>query len=70
MVLVMSWLDVVSVISVAILVVVALGMGRMGWRLWHNNEQMEAGGSMGDQMLGQNERDAGAFARRTKRSKK
>lgn len=45
--------DVVSAVTIVVLVLVlvVIGMVRMGWRIWHDNEQMEPGGSMGDQML-------------------
>ena len=62
----MIWLDVLSVVSIAVLVVVLVGLGRMGWRIWHDNEPMEPGGSMGDQMLGT--RNSGAFVRRSRRN--
>lgn len=47
----MNLLDIVSVVGIAGLVVVVVGMGRMGWRIWHDNEEMEAGGSMSHQMF-------------------
>lgn len=64
----MSLLDIVSVVGIAVLVVVVVGMGRMGWRIWYGNEEMEAGGSMGDQMLGT--KNKGAFSKRKRRAKK
>ena len=64
----MYWLDVLSIVTIALLVVVLVGMGRMGWRIWHDNEPMEPGGSMGDQMLGT--RNSGAFVRRSRRTRR
>ena len=64
----MNWLDVLSVVSIVLLVVVLVGMGRMGWRIWYDNEPMEPGGSMGDQMLGT--KNSGAFARRPRRRRR
>ena len=64
----MNWLDVAFVVSIAVLVVVVVGMARMGWGIWHGNEPMEPGGSMGDQMLGA--KNTGAFARRDRRRSK
>lgn len=42
---------VLSVIVVAVLLVTVVGMARMAWRTFHDNEEMVPGGSMGDQML-------------------
>jgi hypothetical protein len=42
----------VALIAVAGLVLAVLGMGRMAWRLWRDNEEPEPGGSLGRQMLG------------------
>ena len=42
---------VVSVIAAAMLLVMVVGMARMAWRTFHDNEEMVPGGSMGDQML-------------------
>ena len=64
----MNWLDVLSIVTIALLVVVLVGMGRMGWRIWHGNEPMEPGGSMGDQMLGT--KNSGAFVRRSRRTRR
>ena len=64
----MSLLDIVSVMGIAVLVVVVVAMGRMGWRIWHGNEEMEAGGSMGHQMLATKHK--GAFSKRKRRAKK
>ena len=64
----MNWLDVLSIVTIALLVVVLVGMGRMGWRIWHGNEPMEPGGSMGDQMLGT--KNSGAFVKRSRRTRR
>jgi hypothetical protein len=62
----MNWLDVLSVVTIALLVVVLVGMGRMGWRIWRGNEPMDPGGSMGDQMLGA--KNSSAFVKRSRRT--
>lgn len=46
------WLDVVSALTIAVLLVAAFGLARMAWRIVRGNEEMEAGGSLGDQLLG------------------
>ncbi len=63
-----NWLDVLSIVAIVLLVVVLIGMARMGWRIWHTNEQMDAGGSMGDQMLGS--KNSGAFVKRRRRRRR
>ena len=64
----MDMLDIVSVVGIAVLVVVVVGMGRMGWRIWHGNEEMEAGGSMSRQMFGTNHKRA--FSKWKRRAEK
>lgn len=64
----MTWLDVVAAVWIALLVVALVGMGRMAWRLVHHNEQIEAGGSLGDQILGT--KNAGASVKRASRTRK
>lgn len=43
---------ILSVVGLLVLLTVAVGLGRMAWRLIRGHEEMEAGGSMGDQMFG------------------
>ena len=41
--------------SVAVVALVALpvvGLGRIAWRIWRHNEEMQSGGSLSDQMFG------------------
>ena len=42
---------VVSVIAAAMLLVAVVGIVRMAWRTFHDNEEMVPGGSWGVQML-------------------
>jgi hypothetical protein len=46
------WLDIFSVITVAIVAFVVIAYAYRWWRISHRNEPSEAGGSMGDQMIG------------------
>jgi hypothetical protein len=39
-------------IAVTAVVVAAVGMGRMAWRMWRSNEEPEPGGSMSRQKFG------------------
>ena len=57
-----------SIVTIAVLVVVLVGMGRMAWRIWHGNEPMEPGSTAGDQMLGT--KNSGAFVRRSRRTRR
>ncbi len=43
---------ILSVVGLVVLVTVVVGFGRLAWRLFRGNEEMVAGGSMGDQMFG------------------
>lgn len=54
-------------VTLAVLVFVVLGFGRLAWRIWRDNEEMEPGGSMGDQMLGAAEEDGAVRDKRKKR---
>ncbi len=44
--------QVVAVIVVAMLLVAVVGMARLAWRTFHDNEEMVPGGSLGRQFLG------------------
>lgn len=46
-----AWLYVVAV-GLIVLLVPLVAFGRMAWRILHDNEQMDAGGSLGDQAFG------------------
>ena len=35
----------------AVVVLVVVALGRMWWRIWRGNEEPQAGGSMGRQLL-------------------
>lgn len=64
----MDLLDIVSVLAAAMVLVIVVGMVRMAWRVFHGNEEMEAGGSMGDQMRSAKRKRA--FGKRKRRAKK
>jgi hypothetical protein len=46
------WLDVLTVVSLAILAFVVFAYGYRLWRMVRHNDEGVAGGSMGEQMLG------------------
>jgi hypothetical protein len=43
---------IVALVLLGLLVMVGLAMGLKAWRIWTGREEAEAGGSMGDQLLG------------------
>jgi hypothetical protein len=43
---------IIGIVAAVFLLVAALGLGRMAWRLWRGDEELEPGGSMGRQMFG------------------
>jgi hypothetical protein len=49
-------IDAVLVIVAVAALLVVLSLGRMAWRIFRGNEQMESGGSMGHQMFGRNKK--------------
>ncbi len=55
-------------IVVAVLLVAVAGMARMAWRIFHDNEEMEPGGSMGDQMLAARKRKSACRKRKSRAS--
>ena len=54
-------IDPVLVIAAASLLLIVLGVARVAWRFLHDNEEPQAGGSMGYQLFGR-------FGRSKKRS--
>ena len=47
----MSGTTIVLLVPVTLLVLSLIGVGRMAWRVLRHNEQMEAGGSLSQQMF-------------------
>jgi hypothetical protein len=46
------WLILWLVVVVVLVLFPVIGMGRMAWRIWCQNEEMEPGGSYGRQFFG------------------
>jgi hypothetical protein len=44
------------VIGLLVILLSVLALGRMAWRLWRGEEEMQAGGSLGRQLLGRKPR--------------
>ena len=49
-------MDPVLVIAAASLLLILLGVARVAWRFLHDNEEPQAGGSMGHQLFGRKKR--------------
>ena len=54
----MTGLVIVSLVLLALLVLGLVVVARRLWRLYRGEEEMEAGGSLGQQFVGRYERDA------------
>ncbi|MBA3476752.1 MAG: hypothetical protein H0T10_08390 [Actinobacteria bacterium] len=51
-------IDPVLVIAAASLLLIVLGVARVAWRFLHDNEEPQAGGSMGRQLFGRTKKRA------------
>jgi hypothetical protein len=50
-------MDTRMVVGLVVVAAVAVGIGRMIWRIVRSNEEMQPGGSMGRQMFGRSKDD-------------
>lgn len=62
----MDLVDIVSVIAAAMVLAIVVGIVRIAWRTFHDNEEMVSGGSWGEQMLAARKRKR---ARRKRKSR-
>ncbi len=46
------WMDILAVTTLAILAFILFALAHRVWRIVRRNESFEAGGSLGDQMIG------------------